>query len=200
MHTLRKRVFHDRLNWDVPVINAWEVDGYDALDPLYVLSVDREDRVCGALRLLPTTSFNMLNDTFAELLPAGERFASPLIWESSRFTVDRRVDARPRLRGGLGTAAAELGLAMNEIGMHCGLTHIVTVYDSFMHRMLERSNCAGDLLSNPKMIGSVLTYAVLYEIGPELEERLRVASGISDCVLPRNDLQVQKAPHLQMTG
>jgi acyl homoserine lactone synthase len=142
----------------------------------------------------------MLNDTFPELLPAGQRFASPLIWESSRFTVDRRIDARPWFRGGLGPATAELGLAMNEIGIYCGLTHIVTVYDSFMHRMLERSNCAGDLLSEPKMIGSVVTCAVLYEIGPKLEERLRAASGISDCVLPKKDLLVSNALHLQMTG
>lgn len=182
MHRLRKHVFHDRMQWDVPIINEWEVDGYDALDPLYVLSVNDDGRVVGGLRFLPTTGFNMLNDTFPELLPDGERFASPLVWESSRFTVDRSVDKR-RMKGGLGVATAELGLAMNEIGTSAGLTHVVTVYDALLHRVLERAGCEGEPMSEPRMIGKVLTYAVLYEVGPEWDARVRAASGIEGHVI-----------------
>lgn len=175
MYKLRRSVFHERLKWQVAVINRWEIDGYDALDPLYVLSLDANDRVVGGLRLLPTTGFNMLNDTFPELLPDGVRIESPLIWESSRFTVqmtgDRRVDSLV-----MGRATAELALAMNEIGKTAGLTHIVTVYDRGMHRMLQRSGCAGEPLGPPQMIGGVETYAVLYEIGDELGARLRALS------------------------
>ena len=40
MHRLRKKVFYDRMNWDVPVINTWEADGFDALDPVYLLKMD----------------------------------------------------------------------------------------------------------------------------------------------------------------
>ena len=64
MHKLRRNVFHDRLKWQVTVINRWEIDGYDALNPLYVVALDEDERVIGGLRLLPTTGFNMLNDTF----------------------------------------------------------------------------------------------------------------------------------------
>ena len=32
MHRIRKKVFHDRLGWDVSIIRDWEVDGFDALD------------------------------------------------------------------------------------------------------------------------------------------------------------------------
>ena len=108
MHKLRRSVFHERLKWQVTVINRWEIDGYDALDPLYVLSLDEDERVIGGLRLLPTTGFNMLNDTFSQLLPDHARIQSPLIWESSRFTVkmtgDTRLDAPVISR-----ATAELG-------------------------------------------------------------------------------------------
>ena len=31
MHRLRKKVFYDRINWDVSIINTWEADGFDAL-------------------------------------------------------------------------------------------------------------------------------------------------------------------------
>lgn len=182
MHRLRRNVFHERLQWQVPVINRWEVDGYDALDPLYVLSLDERERVIGGLRLLPTTGFNMLNDTFPELLPDGARIESPLIWESSRFTVrmtdDRRADAPI-----IGKATAELGLALNEIGKASGLTHIVTVYDRAMHRMLSRSGCAGEPLGPPHDIGGVETYAVLYEVGPEWDAQVRRLAGAAGVTL-----------------
>lgn len=177
MHRLRRSVFHDRLKWQVTVVNRWEIDGYDALDPLYVLSLDDESRVVGGLRLLPTTGFNMLNDTFAQLLPDGARVESPLIWELSRFTVrmtgDSRVDAPV-----ISKATAELGLALNEIGKAAALTHIVTVYDRAMHRMLLRCGCAGEPLGPPQMIGGVETYAVSYEVGDDWDARVRELAGL----------------------
>jgi len=183
MHRLRKEIFHDQLGWKVSVSGDWEIDHYDALHPLYVLSVDEAEDIRGALRLLPTTGPNMLNDTFPELLPGGQRIESPLIWESSRFTIPTTGDRR-RDFARMSQATAELGLAMNEIGKDTGLTHIVTVYDAVMHRMLTMADCAGEPLSAPKVIGGVLTYAVIYEIGAELENRLRRASGIQTAVLP----------------
>lgn len=182
MHRLRRSVFFERLRWQVTVINRWEIDGYDALDPLYVLSLDEEERVIGGVRLLPTTGFNMLNDTFPQLLPDGEPIQSPLIWEASRFTVrmtgDRRVDA-----SAIGRATAELGMALNEIGKAAALTHIVAVYDSVMHRMLLRCGCAGEPLGPPQAIGGVESYAVLYEVGPQWDERVRALSGVGDVCL-----------------
>ena len=171
MHKLRRNVFHDRLRWQVTVINRWEIDGYDALNPLYVVALDEDERVIGGLRLLPTTGFNMLNDTFSELLPDGERFVSPLIWESSRFTVritgDLRTDAKVVSR-----TTAELLMALNEIGRAAALTHLVTVCDQAMYRLMSRCGLAGDLLSEPRLIGGVKTYALVYEYGDELDARI----------------------------
>ncbi len=171
MHKLRRNVFHDRLKWQVTVINRWEIDGYDALNPLYVVALDEDERVIGGLRLLPTTGFNMLNDTFPELLPGGERFGSPLIWESSRFTVritgDARTDARVVSR-----TTAELLMALNEIGRAAALSHLVTVCDHAMYRLMSRCGLGGDLLGEPKMIGGVQTYALVYEYGEALDARI----------------------------
>jgi N-acyl-L-homoserine lactone synthetase len=170
MHRLRKKVFAERMKWDVSVINNWEIDGYDALSPVYLICVNQYNQVAGGLRLLPTTGFTMLNETFSLLL-------SPLIWESSRFCVDHEVDAAIGNKG-ISRATAELGLAMNGIGMQIGLTHIVTVYDALMHRVLKRAGCAGVPIGPPRTIGSVLTYAVFFEIGVETEISLRRAGEI----------------------
>jgi acyl homoserine lactone synthase len=182
MHRLRRKVFHDRMGWDVSVIRDWEVDGFDALDPLYLLSIDDTKQIVGTLRLLPTTGFTMINDVFPELLPEGEPIVSPLIWESSRFAVDRDADV-PIGPNGVSRATAELGLGMNAIGMQLGLTHVVTVYDALVHRALKRGDCAGEPMGPPRRIGGRLTYLVLYEVGPETEETVRAASGIRGDVL-----------------
>jgi N-acyl-L-homoserine lactone synthetase len=181
MHRLRKRVFHDRLKWDVSVIGEWEIDGYDAMDPLYVLSTNSDSKVTAGLRLLPTTGPNMLNYTFPELLPWGRVITDPRIWESSRFVIDRHS-----------VSPLMLGQAMNEIGMARGWTHVVTVYDYLFHCMLKRQNCEGELLSEPRMIGGVKTCAVIYTIGEELEQRLRKATGITGSVLPKRQRDLRK--------
>jgi N-acyl-L-homoserine lactone synthetase len=190
--SIRKKVFFERMRWNVVPINKWEIDGYDAIDPLYVLSINEHAQVVGGLRLLPTMGFNMLNDTFPELLPDGVRIESPLIWESSRFAVDHEADV-PIGPKGISRATAELGLAMNEIGAQIGLTHVVTVYDALMHRILKRAGCAGEPLGPAQRIGTALTYAVFFEIGAETERALRDASGIEGSVLEPDTLRLALA-------
>jgi N-acyl-L-homoserine lactone synthetase len=194
MHKIRKKVFFDRMKWDVSVINSWEIDGYDALCPVYLVCVNQNNKVVGGLRLLPTTGFSMINDTFSVLLPDSDRIESPLIWESSRFSVDHESDVAIGKKG-ISRATAELGLAMNGIGMQTGLTHIVTVYDAFMHRVLKRAGCAGTPIGPPRMIGNALTYAVFFEVGAETETALRRASEIEGSVFedPRTVVEINRA-------
>jgi acyl homoserine lactone synthase len=188
MHKLRKKVFADRMKWEVSVINNWEIDGYDALSPVYLICMNQHNQVVGGLRLLPTTGFTMLNETFSLLLPDSDRIENPLIWESSRFCVDHEIDLAIG-NTGISRATAELGLAMNGIGMQIGLTHIVTVYDAYMHRVLRRAGCAGVPIGPPRMIGGVLTYAVFFEVGSETEAAVRRLTEIEYSVF-ENQLDV----------
>jgi acyl homoserine lactone synthase len=68
MHRLRYRVFKERLDWDVRVTDGMEIDDFDALHPTYLLQRDRDNHVCGCVRLLPTAGPNMLRDIFPALL------------------------------------------------------------------------------------------------------------------------------------
>src|ERR1700739_868334 len=181
-HKIRKHVFFDTFRWDVPIINSWEIDGYDALDPVYLLSVNESGRVVGGLRLLPTMGFNMLNDTFQQLLPEGKRIESPLIWDSSHFSIDPAADIQIGPKR-ISRAIAELGIGMNEVGARLGLSHIATVYDAILHRHLSRVGCAGQPIGEPKRIGASLAYAVFFEVGDAAETAAREASGIEGSVL-----------------
>lgn len=182
LHRLRKRVFFERMGWEVPVIGAWEIDGYDALDPLYLACLDEREKVIGGLRLLPTMGLNMLNDTFSELLPDGKRVESPLIWESSRFAVDHEANV-PITGNGIGRATAELGLGSIEVGELLGLKYIVTVYDAMLHRAMKRAGCNGDPLGEPKRIGKVMAYAVHFEVNERTKATIRSAGNIQGSVL-----------------
>jgi acyl homoserine lactone synthase len=181
-HKIRKHVFFDTFRWDVPIINSWEIDGYDALDPVYLLSINEAGQVVGGLRLLPTVGFNMLNDTFPQLLPEGKRIESPLIWESSRFSIDRAADIQIGPKR-ISRAVAELGLGMNEFAARLGLSQIVTVYDAILHRHLLRVGCAGRPIGEPQRVGVSLAYAVFFEVGSAGEKAAREASGIEGSVL-----------------
>jgi acyl homoserine lactone synthase len=188
MFRLRKRVFADRLGWNVSVYGEYEIDSYDMLKPLYVLSMDDQGkRVLGSLRLLPTTGPNMLADTFLELMPDNKPYRSSTVWESSRYCVDTEVVAQDAqgMAGsrGLHYATTELLLALCEVGMVAGLTFIVTVIDLRMERVLRRINCMGERIGAPKKYGDVMALAGLWETSPEMLQQLREASGISDSVL-----------------
>ena len=184
MHRLRKRVFYDRMHWDVPIINNWEIDGFDAMDPLYLLAMDDKNNVVGSSRVLPTTGFTMINDIFSELLPEQSPVYSPLIWEGSRFCVDSDVGAIGE-RGAFSRAALEMLIAGNEIGLEIGLTHTVAVFDLNMHRLMKRIGCAGDPLGPPRRIGHVMCIAVAIEISKQGGEHLRYIGNIKGEVIER---------------
>src|SRR5271155_4223415 len=144
-HKIRKLVFFDTFRWDVPIINSWEIDGYDALDPVYLLSVNESGRVVGGLRLLPTMGFNMRNDTFPQLLPEGKRIESPLIWESSRFSIDPAADIQIGPKR-ISRAIAELGLGMNEIGARLAYAVFFEVGPAAETAVREASGIEGSVL------------------------------------------------------
>ena len=64
MYRLRAHVFHDRLGWDVQVVDGKERDKYDDEEPVYMIHTDDKAReVKGSLRLLPTTGSQLFSQS-----------------------------------------------------------------------------------------------------------------------------------------
>jgi acyl homoserine lactone synthase len=166
MHRLRKQVFHDRLHWEVPVKGEWEIDDFDDEDPLYVLSIDNEGALQGALRLLPTTGPNMLRNVFSEITREAGPVENPQVWESSRFCIRFNGDRDQRETNLISKATVELIAGMGEVGLLAGLDHIVTVYDAFLRRIIRQTGCSETLIGQPVRFGRVLTYAGLFDVDP----------------------------------
>ena len=136
MHTLRAKVFKDRLGWEVPVISGMEIDGFDALDPLYMMIRESSaGALRGCWRLLPTEGPYMLKDSFAALLHGQEAPCDARVWELSRFAIE--TDASSRF--GFSEVTME---SIGEIiahGYRAGIDQYVTVTTVAIERLLRRA-------------------------------------------------------------
>ena len=112
MHADRKRIFVDRLKWDVPHDGTFERDQYDTDRADYLILQDSETgEHCGSVRLLRTTGSHMLSDVFP-FLCEGKIPKGPRIREISRLIVSPGVPRRERIpiRNMLIRALIEYGL------------------------------------------------------------------------------------------
>ena len=181
-HRLRRRVFKDRLEWDVSVSGDMEVDLYDALGPVHLIQVDETGLVVGCVRFLPTTGPYMLANTFPALLDGNEVPRHQCIFESSRFCVDTSRASEAGSRG-LRQATSGLFAAMIEWGLTRDLSSIVTVTDTRVERILRRACWPLERIGSPRDIGSTETVAGFLEVSAAALSRVRENAGLNGPVL-----------------
>jgi len=179
VYKLRKRVFHDRLGWDVQIVNGREIDEFDSLDPAYVVSTDPNGRVVGCMRLLQTTGPHMLSDIFAPILNGEPPLRSALVWEATRFCVDMNTLDMGHGRKSISYVTSEVMIGAFEYAMQAGIKDAVAVIDPVMNRVMKRSgNAPYDYLGSPKSMGKVTAMAALMDCSPERVASIRAFSGI----------------------
>ena len=161
MHTLRAKVFKDRLGWEVPVLSGMEIDGYDALEPSYMMIRDPSaGRLIGCWRLLPTEGPYMLKDSFAELLDGSAAPAHPRIWELSRFAIE--TDCGEGF--GFSEVTLESIAAIISHGHHAGIDEYVTVTTTAIERMLRRAGVLTRRFGPPRQIGVEKAVALYVDV------------------------------------
>jgi len=85
MYRERKRVFVDRLGWEVPVVaGEFEIDQFDTDRAVYVLALDPGGAQLGSARLLPSTGPTLLSEVFPHLCERGVPTGDD-IWEITRM-------------------------------------------------------------------------------------------------------------------
>jgi N-acyl-L-homoserine lactone synthetase len=187
MHRLRYQVFKERLDWEVQTSGDLEIDGFDVLDPAYLVQRSPTGEVQGCVRLLPTSGPNMLRDVFPSLLGGTEAPAAADIWESSRFALhlpqERVRDDAGTRSSSVATATFELFLGMVEFGLARGLSRIVTVTDLRMERILRRASWPLERIAEPQTIGKTQAVAGYLEVSMDAVHRLRDVGGIDGPVL-----------------
>jgi N-acyl-L-homoserine lactone synthetase len=186
MHRLRKQVFNDRLGWSVAVSGDLEVDEYDALAPVYVLSETAGGDLLGSVRLLPTIGPYMLRDTFASLLDGLEAPSSELLWEASRFAVAKHS---AKGDGGLACATYELLTGVLQFSLAHDIEAIVCVVDLRMERVLRRAGWCMRRLGPERRIGKTIAVAGRLDVSEHLLRRFEDLADdnrpVADVLLPR---------------
>lgn len=168
MYRLRARVFRGRMGWEIPILSGMEIDGYDALDPYYMVIHGRQGGICGCWRMLPTQGPYMLKDTFPQLLHGYPVPESEDVWELSRFAIETD--------GPQGFGFAGLALdAMREIvtfGDRMGIRRYVTVTTTPIERLLRRTGIAITRFGPPIRIGAENAVALDIDIGEQTHHAL----------------------------
>lgn len=161
MHTLRAKVFRGRLGWEVPVLSGMEIDGYDALEPRYMLMRDGQT-LRGCWRLLPTEGPYMLKDSFPQLLDGQEAPSDPHIWELSRFAIETEGAGSY----GFSEMTMESIEAIIRHAHERGLSRYVTVTTTAIERMLRRAGVVTNRIGAPQAVGIETAVALYVEIEP----------------------------------
>ena len=156
MYRLRAKVFKERMGWDIPVLNGMEIDGYDALDPHYLLIREGNQGVCGCWRLLPTEGPYMLRDTFPELLYGHAAPADSKVWELSRFA----IEADGAQGFGFTNLALESMRSLFLFGERMGIERYVAVTTTAIERMMRRAGIVIERFGPPLQIGVEKTVAL----------------------------------------
>lgn len=149
MHTLRAKVFQGRLGWEVPVLSGMEIDGYDALEPHYMMMRETGGTLRGCWRLLPTQGPYMLKDSFAQLLHGQPAPQDERVWELSRFAIETEGTSR----FGFSEITMESFAAITRYGFEQGLERYVTVTTTAIERLLRRAGVVMSRLGEPVQIG-----------------------------------------------
>jgi len=172
---LRKKVFHDRLGWDVPVCGDQERDPLDDLPCTYALSLGPGGAVEAGIRLIPTTQTTLLDLAFDGLVPDAVNFRSPTIWELSRYCVDHDL-ATDRMPAGLGLATLQLTLANLDYARRNGITHFLAVTEERVFEMTNVFDLGAELLARRTVGGCrvVCTLFTIDERAMRLAERFRL--------------------------
>lgn len=165
----RAAQFKTRLGWEVEVDETgYERDGYDALNPMYIIWERPDGTHGGSLRLLPTTGSTMLNDHFLHLTD-GVRIESPLVWECTRFCLAPGAESN---------ISAALMLGVLEAGLASYLTHVAGVFDARMIRIYARAGWGPTVLGTSGKGRDAISVG-LWPCETEHRPRLLARAGIS---------------------
>jgi acyl homoserine lactone synthase len=168
IHVLRAKVFRDRMGWDIPVLAGMEIDGYDALEPHYMVIRNKEHQICGCWRMMPTSGPYMLKDTFPELLNGAVAPEHERIWELSRFAIETEGDST----FGFAERAMDAMRGIVNFADDHGIDKYVTVTSTAVERLLRHAGVEIARMGPPLRIGVERAIALEIHLGQQTRRAL----------------------------
>ena len=176
---LRKRVFHDRLGWDVAVEGERERDRYDALDASYLVWTDpKRKSLYGAVRLMPMDGPTLLGDVFHATQAADPVPRRRDVWEGTRMCVDEEAIARDMPGLGAGTGMDLLLLALCEAALAHRIARLVSNYEAPMSRVYRRVGLSYHAHGKADGYGARPVHCASFEVSAKVLEGMRERLGM----------------------
>lgn len=149
----RKRIFLDRMRWDVQINGDREVDEFDSAYSHYLVSVNQGE-VIGGVRLTPSQVPNLTYNTFSKYFGSIPIERNPYLLESSRFGLDTIPN---RTSNVLNSQTFELLIGMIKFALNYGYEKIITVVDTRMERTLRLAGWPIERITKIIQIGDTKT-------------------------------------------
>jgi N-acyl-L-homoserine lactone synthetase len=187
MYRLRARQFRDRPKWQVNVVDGWEIDEYDEMNPLYLVSLDATGTIRGSLRFLPTTGPHMMQGGLGQYFDLPFEAQSPLLWECSRFSIEPMTQHGRISGSALRDTTFELMHGGCEVAMKAGISQVIGVFDPFMLRVYRRTGWGPEIVATSHKANPGPIYLGIWDVSEASLLSIRDRSGITDTVLePQN--------------
>jgi N-acyl-L-homoserine lactone synthetase len=176
---LRYGGFIERQHYDVSVYDGLEFDRYDTPASRYLVYHTNDGEALGVSRLTPTMLSCMLKDLWPHLVDDKSLLQSAMIWEGTRYCIDK--DLAPELRQRI---VHEMACAYLEFGLSLGLQKIIGLMPTYIYRsVFERPGIDMDYLGPVELIGRHRCRAVAIPVNAHQLANVRRKTGISSNVL-----------------
>jgi N-acyl-L-homoserine lactone synthetase len=179
MHRDRKRVFVDRLKWNLRIVeDELEIDQFDTNDAIYLLEDDPKSRTHrGSVRLLPSTKPHLLGSVFPHLCENGVPVGDD-IWEVTRLVTTPHLQAREpaRIRHRLATAMVEFGLLY-------GINRYTCIAETSWLSQLMAMGWRCEPLGLPRLVDKEMIGALAIHINPATLQLFHAMLGTRSPVL-----------------
>ncbi len=167
---LRKRTFHDHLKWEVELSGDRELDQFDVSPHLLVVEAVGREVVAG-MRLMQMSAPTLLSTRFSYLLPDGDDFRSPNIWEVSRYCIDmKRINEKTP--SGANALSIRLSYASLVATRERGGTHHIAVVDRRIMGLIRLFGAQVEILAEARSESGMPIVCGIWPIDDTFLERM----------------------------
>ena len=195
MHLQRTKVFVEGMGWNRPVAeDGGEYDEGDDEHAIYFLSLTENGDIDRSMRARKASDWSVIGDVYPHFIgPDTPSVRNPDVWEMCRLynIGGAREPEGFKQRG-------ELGLALIEKAVQCGITRIVGMSELFLVGPVMRSGWRMKVIGLPGNYGEGECVAVevdaCAEAVDEMRERLNITSSVLLEIMPGDPL-AEIEPH-----
>lgn len=176
---LRKKVFADQLNWEVPVQGEMEIDTYDSLGASYLIWCSEDQKTLyGCVRLMPTSQPTLLHDVFGATHGFSDELKQDDVWEGTRMCVDEEAIERDFPSLDAGRSFQLLLLSLAEAGLYHGISRLVSNFEPVMSRIYRRAGLDYKMHGKADGYGKKPVCCASFAVTQDVLKTMRKAIGI----------------------